>query len=109
MTDFDRAGVLLKRFKGETYANGFGVLNQAGPMAAALGQRAALVVDRFPGSDAHSKTITGSLAAAGVTVAGAIQGAAPKAPPGEPARAHPGPGRPDTGGPLRLCGGRPPS
>lgn len=88
MTDFDRAGVLLKRFKGETYANGFGVLNQAGPMAAALGQRAALVVDRFPGSDAHSKTITGSLAAAGVTVAGAIQGAAPNAPLEDLARIH---------------------
>ncbi len=88
MTDFDRAGVLLKRFKGETYANGFGVLNQAGPMAAALGRRAALVVDRFPGSDAHARTITGSLAAAGVTVAGAIQGAAPNAPLEDLARIH---------------------
>jgi alcohol dehydrogenase len=88
MTDFDQAGVLLKRFKGETYANGFGVLNQAGPMAAALGRRAALVVDRFPGADAHSKTITGSLAAAGVTVAGAIPGAAPNAPLEDLARIH---------------------
>ena len=80
MNSFDTAREILQRFKGDRYANGFGVLAEAGPMAASLGKRAALVCDKFPGSDGHAKTITGSLAGAGVEVAGVISGAAPNAP-----------------------------
>ncbi len=80
MKGFDAANEILRRFKGDTYRNGFGVLPEAGPMAAALGRRAALVCDRFPGSEAHAAVIRESLAAAGVEVAGVIDGAAPNAP-----------------------------
>ena len=80
MTSFEKAGELLKRFKGDTYINGFGVLSEAGRVAALLGRRAALVCDSFSGSDVHARTITDSLAAAGVEVAGVIPGAAPNAP-----------------------------
>jgi alcohol dehydrogenase len=80
MTNLEKAGELLRRFKGDSYANGFGVLAQAGPMAAQLGKRAVLVCDRFPGSESHAGTIADSLAAAGVEMAGVVEGAAPNAP-----------------------------
>ena len=86
MTSLEKAGEILRRFKGDRYANGFGVLAQAGPMAAQLGKRAVLVCDRFPGSESHVRTIADSLAAAGVEMAGVVEGAAPNAPLGDLAR-----------------------
>jgi alcohol dehydrogenase class IV len=80
MSSFDKAAELLKKFKGDKYVNGFGVLDQAGPLAAQLGRRAALVCDTFPGSEPHTSAIQQSLAAAGVEVAAVIPGAAPNAP-----------------------------
>ena len=77
---FQEARDLLKTFKGDAYANGSGVLQEAGPMAAPLGKRAALICDRFPGSDAYAGLIAASLAGAGVEVSGCIDGAAPNAP-----------------------------
>ena len=80
MQTFEKATDLIRRFKGEQYIHGFGVLSQAGGVAAALGQRAVLVRDAFPGSETHVETIAGSLAAAGVKLAGILDGAAPNAP-----------------------------
>ncbi|MBI4877684.1 MAG: iron-containing alcohol dehydrogenase [Acidobacteria bacterium] len=80
MNSFDQAREILRRFKGGNYAHGFGVLAQAGPMAAALGRRAVLVQDAFPGAETHAAVIRGALEAAGVELAGTIGGAAPNAP-----------------------------
>jgi alcohol dehydrogenase class IV len=80
MQTFEKANDLIRRFKGERYTRGFGVLPQAGGAAAALGKRAVLVRDAFPGSETHVETIAGSLAAAGVELAGILAGAAPNAP-----------------------------
>ncbi|MFB3826949.1 MAG: iron-containing alcohol dehydrogenase [Bryobacteraceae bacterium] len=80
MQSFETARTLLRRFKGESYRNGFGVLSSAGPMAAALGRRAILIRDGFPGSEKHTAAIVESLTGAGVRVDGVIDGAAPNAP-----------------------------
>ena len=80
MANFDRARALLREFKGERYLHGMGVLPRVGKAAAALGTRAALVRDVFPGSDAFVKTLQGSLATAGLTLVGEIAGARPNAP-----------------------------
>ena len=71
---------MIWRFKGDRYIHGFGVLERAGGAAAALGKRAVLVRDAFPGSEIHVDTIVGSLAAAGVELTGILDGAAPNAP-----------------------------
>ena len=80
MANFDRARALLREFKGDRYLQGMGVLPRVGGAAAALGTRAALVRDVFPGSDAFVKTIQGSLVTAGLTLVGEIAGARPNAP-----------------------------
>jgi len=80
MAKFDQARTLLQEFKGDSYLHGMNVLSQVGGVAAELGKRAALVADRFPGSDALVETIKDSLGAAGVDVAGEIAGARPNAP-----------------------------
>src|SRR5574340_148854 len=80
MQSFEKARTLLRRFKGESYQNGFGILSGAGPMAAALGRRAIVIRDAFPGSEPHVKTVLDSLTAAGVQVDSVIDGAAPNAP-----------------------------
>jgi alcohol dehydrogenase class IV len=49
-------------------------------MAAPLGRRTALVRDGFSGAAGHERTILDSLRAAGVEVAGVLDGAAPNAP-----------------------------
>ena len=77
---FETARELLRQFKGDTYVSGFGVLPQAGPLCAALGRRAVLVRDVFPGSELHVDALTASLRAAGVEIAATIPGAAPNAP-----------------------------
>jgi alcohol dehydrogenase len=80
MQQFERARRLIARFKGSSYIHGIGVLGQAGAVASGLGLKAALIRDAFPGSEAHEKTIRDSLAAAGIHLAGVIEGAAPNAP-----------------------------
>jgi alcohol dehydrogenase len=80
MADFDRARALLRRFKGDKYLHGLGILPQVGGVAAGAGGRAALVAGHFPGSAPFIQAIKDSLAAAGVTVAGQVAGAAPNAP-----------------------------
>jgi len=80
MNYLETARDLLQGFKGSNYTYGAGVLPEAGAIAAALGRRAALVLDRFPGSEPYAGTIAGSLRAAGVVVAATIPGARPNAP-----------------------------
>ncbi|MBZ5582113.1 MAG: iron-containing alcohol dehydrogenase [Acidobacteriia bacterium] len=80
MRRFEKAAELIERFKGGRYIHGFGVLERAGGVAAALGRRAALVRDAFPGSEDDVERLRGSLRAAGVEIAGVLDGAAPNAP-----------------------------
>ncbi len=72
---------LIVEFKGNDYAFGSGVLEQVGPMTAAIGQRA-LLVSRL--SSAWLKPaldqVMASLKQNGVDVIGPVQGAAPNAP-----------------------------
>ena len=82
MHEFDNARALLREFKGDTYIHGLGVLPQVGAAAAALGQRAAFVGCQFPGCQCHMDAIRDSLASAGVTLLGEMDGAAPNAPRG---------------------------
>ncbi len=78
----DRASVILKEFKGETYAFGSGVLDDApGKFAAAFGRRALFVGPLS--SDWFSpirERILASLKKAGGEVVGVVQSAGPNAP-----------------------------
>jgi len=78
--DFDKAGGLLREFKGNSYLFGTGVLPEVGGVVTRLGKRAALVRGTFPGSDECVKIIQASLAKAGVVLATPIKGARPNAP-----------------------------
>jgi len=80
MANFDIARALLREFKRDAYLYGLGVLPQVGQVVAGQGRRAALVRDVFPAADGFVATIVESLAAAGVSLVGQIQGAGPNAP-----------------------------
>jgi alcohol dehydrogenase len=80
MKRFENAQRLIAQFKADRYAHGISVLPRVGPAAAALGGRAALVLDTSPGLGTHAGTIRDSLAAAGVNLLGVVPGAAPNAP-----------------------------
>lgn len=79
-TDFQEAELLLKEFKGESYLHGLNVLPQVGKVAAGFGRRAALVVDRFAGSQYFFDEICRSLNEHEVNLLEVIPGAAPNAP-----------------------------
>lgn len=80
METFPVAERLLLEFKGDTYLHGMQVLSKVGPVASGCGHRAALIADRFPGSEIFIKEIGESLAKAGVELAGETRGAAPNCP-----------------------------
>ncbi len=80
MGDFNRARLLLRQFKGDSYVYGLGVLPQVGAIAAAQGKRAVLVRNRFAGNTPHLDTIRHSLEQFGVDVFAEVEGAAPNAP-----------------------------
>jgi alcohol dehydrogenase class IV len=80
MGDFNRARLLLRQFKGDSYVYGLGVLPQVGAIAAAQGKRAVLVRNRFVGNTPHLDTIRHTLEQAGVDVFAEVEGAAPNAP-----------------------------
>jgi alcohol dehydrogenase class IV len=80
MTRFENAGRLIAQFTGDRYVHGVSVLQGVGPATAALGGKAALVQDASPGLSAYAKTISDSLAAAGVKLLGTVPGAARNAP-----------------------------
>jgi alcohol dehydrogenase class IV len=80
MAEFAPARELLRQFKGDRYLHGLGVLPATGGATARLGQRAALVCDRFPGSEGYIGELQRSLGEAGVALVGEVAGAAPNAP-----------------------------
>lgn len=80
MTEFEKARRLLREFKGDAYLHGLGVLPQVGVATAGLGRRAAFIGCRFPGCDCYMDAIRAALTAAGVTIVGETDGAAPNAP-----------------------------
>jgi len=80
MADFAKARSLLREFKGGQYVHGVGVLDRVGALTVPLGKRVALVHSLFPGADGFIQTIRVSLAQAGVSVLGEIDGPAPNAP-----------------------------
>ena len=80
MTKFSKAEELLREFKGDAYIHGTGVLDQVGPAASALGRKALLVADTFPGSERFTQQIHRALKSAGVEELGEIKGARPNAP-----------------------------
>ncbi len=80
MGEFDAARELLREFKGDRYIHGFGVLERVGEVTARLGRTVALVRDAFPGADGFVRAMLESLAAAGLEVAGVLEGARPNAP-----------------------------
>ena len=80
MPEFYHARALLHEFKGGQYIHGLDVLPQVGSAVAHLGERAALVRSTFPGADGWIQTLSDSLSAANVEIAGMIIGARPNAP-----------------------------
>jgi len=80
MTDFDKARALLRRFKGDSYLFGTGVLSCVGKVVAAIGKRAVLVRGTFSGSDNYVEVISDSLSESGVELVGEIRGAKPNCP-----------------------------
>lgn len=80
MPDLAAAEALIRDFKGDSYVFGSGVLERTGEVTAGLGKRAALVYTVFPGNDVLIRRIVDSLAGAGVTVLGQVEGAGPNAP-----------------------------
>lgn len=80
MNDFEKARALLRESKGNSYLFGAGIISSIGKMVASVGERAALVIDTFPGSDNFVQVIINSLSKAGVKLAGEIKGAGPNCP-----------------------------
>lgn len=80
MGDFNRARLLLRNFKGNSYVYGMGVLPQVGAVAAGQGKRAVFVRSRFAGNTPYVDVIRHALEQAGVEVHAEIEGAAPNAP-----------------------------
>jgi alcohol dehydrogenase class IV len=80
MGEFNRARLLLRQFKGDSYVYGLGVLGQVGLVAGAQGKRAVFVRNRFAGNTPYLDTIRHALDQAGVEIHAEIEGAAPNAP-----------------------------
>ena len=76
----DKAQVLLKEFKGDSYVYGAGVVDRAGAVTAAKGKRAAFIRDGFAGGEPFVERIVSSLGAADVAIVKVIDGASPNAP-----------------------------
>lgn len=77
----EQAKGLIRKFKGQAYAFGKGVLDQVGPMTAQVGTRG-LLVSRLTSSwlEPALNQVLSSLKSSGIQVLGPIQGAAPNAP-----------------------------
>lgn len=80
MSEFSKAYELIRRFKGESYTHGFGVLPLTGAVTAALGKRTLLVRDQFPGASDFLGVLRKALVAAGVAIDAEVDGAGPNAP-----------------------------
>ncbi len=77
---FEKAGHLLKDFKGNRYHFGPGSLGLSGDITAQYGQKAVLVHGSFHGIDVFLAALKKSLAEAGIKLARQISGAAPNCP-----------------------------
>ena len=77
---FEEAYRLIKDFKGDGYLFGENVLKDIGDFIGGSGNRAALVISRFPGCEDHLALIRGSLQSAGIAITVEIEGAGPNAP-----------------------------
>ncbi len=80
MDQFDTARDLLRRFRGDHYLFGPGVLARIGPWVRKAGDTVALVRGTFKGSDEYVQAIRRAMAQAGVDVAAEIRGARPNSP-----------------------------
>ncbi len=80
MALFKKARGLLEEFKGESYTYGAGVLDRVGSIAALSGAKVVLVRDAFAGSEGFIDRIKDSMAAAGLEIAGEVDGAGPNCP-----------------------------
>ncbi|MBI9100971.1 MAG: iron-containing alcohol dehydrogenase [Spirochaetales bacterium] len=80
MTNIINAQNLLKKFKGEKYLYGNGVLEQVGELAKKLGKKAIIIRDRFPGSDEFIAIVRNSLKEASVEIVNEVTGARPNCP-----------------------------
>jgi alcohol dehydrogenase len=80
MNDFEKARLLLERFKGNSYLFGQNVLPQIGEKVRSLGQKAVLVANEFPGSSDYLSIIFHSLQNSDIEIIAEIPGAAPNAP-----------------------------
>ena len=80
MKSFDKARELLRKFKGDAYLFGNGVLQDVGQVAAKTGKKPVLIYTNFPGIDPYVNTIRESVKQAGLTLCSEIEGARPNAP-----------------------------
>jgi len=80
MSDFEKARTLIREFKGDGYVFGTSALASTGELVARLGQRTVLICGRSPASQKVGQEVKTSLASAGVTVTGELEGARPNAP-----------------------------
>ena len=80
MSEFEKAGKLLERFKGDKYIFGSGALDKIGYIALKTGKTVFIFRETFPGSDFYVKKITEILKESGITILGTDIGARPNAP-----------------------------
>ncbi len=80
MTGLEQAGAFLRRFRGDSYLYGNGVLPHVGAIVGRTGHRAALVRGMFAQSEEGVQTLRESLARAGVRLCAEVKGARANAP-----------------------------
>ena len=76
----EKAKELLKKFKGENYLYGRGVLKDVGKLASKSGKKAVLIRDMFPGSEKYIEEIKKGLIDEGVQLVAEGDGAGPNCP-----------------------------
>ncbi len=80
MNRFQAASDLLKKFKGNAYRFGDGVLVDTGSVVASCGKKAVLVRGGFSSIEGHLAVVRKSLGQAGVAIAAEVAGAKPNSP-----------------------------
>jgi len=80
MSDFDKAEGLIREFKGDSYAFGLNVLPRLGPLAAGLGERAALVCNSRSDREPFLQGVYSVLGRSGVTPITHVDGVRSNAP-----------------------------
>jgi len=80
MSELEKARELLKKFKGEKYIFGPGILDKIGNIAFKLGKTTVIFRGTFPGSDNYVLKIIDSLKRSGTIILATDTGARPNAP-----------------------------